>query len=156
MKFKKRYVLLFLLAGFVVLVLFLARGSSATARASKTEQNHETADGKTLFNQYCGSCHLAPAPERLTKEIWKTRVLPVMAIKMGLEDEDYERKISEEEKRIEKENHLVPEHPMIAGKELDKISAYILANAPDSLPVCCRTFKSQSAAPTIYKEKHTA
>lgn len=40
-----------------------------------------------VFNDYCGSCHLAPDPTRLTQYIWDHHVLPNMAYRLGYEFE---------------------------------------------------------------------
>lgn len=42
-------------------------------------------EGKQLAQQYCGSCHLVPAPELLDKVTWVQHVLPAMAPNLGLE-----------------------------------------------------------------------
>ncbi len=133
MKFRTKILLFFLLPGTVVSFFFIVKGWPANNTKNKTQQ-FKPSEGKALFTQYCSTCHIVPAPERLPKEVWSSRVLPVMAVKMGLKDDEYIRNISEEERKIENEHHLIPENPMISAKDFDKISDYILANAPDSIP----------------------
>ncbi|MBC7508483.1 MAG: VCBS repeat-containing protein [Ferruginibacter sp.] len=96
---------------------------------------NDASKGALLFTQYCGSCHLHPDPKHLTKTVWQNQVLPIMAIKMGLIDDSYDRKITEEEKRIEKENHLIPEQPMISKKDFEAITSYIVSESPDSVTI---------------------
>ncbi|MBO0947173.1 FG-GAP repeat domain-containing protein [Fibrella forsythiae] len=39
--------------------------------------------GKQLATAYCGNCHLLPDPSLLPKSIWKNKVLPQMALRLG-------------------------------------------------------------------------
>jgi len=92
-------------------------------------------DGKALFTEYCALCHMLPEPASLTKEIWRSHVLPVMASRMGIIYPNYDplRGLSEEEKAIVKKNNIIPETPMLTDEQWGKIVQYVLKNAPDSV-----------------------
>lgn len=89
--------------------------------------------GEKLFTTYCQGCHLLPDPKRLPKEVWEKNILPLMAIRMGLKNQDYHRRITTEEKAIEDANHLIPENPIIAEADYEDIKKYVLYTAPDTL-----------------------
>ncbi|MEP7230210.1 MAG: VCBS repeat-containing protein [Ginsengibacter sp.] len=130
---KKRYIVLLFLAA------SLAGYFSCTSSADKNKGNHiddmaSVKKGETLFTNYCQSCHLLPDPKRLPKEVWETNILPLMAIRMGLKNQTYERQITQEEKAIEDANHLIPEKPIIADADYELIKQYVLYAAPDTLP----------------------
>ena len=138
MKVKGRYIIYLILLALCTGMFFLFQNSKKDSGGlSKLPADHtaEAAGGAQLFNQYCGSCHLTPDPKHLTKNVWQKQVLPIMAVKMGLIDSIYDRKISKEERLIEKENHLIPEHPMISRKDFEAVSSYIVSQAPDTLPI---------------------
>jgi hypothetical protein len=77
---------------------------------------------------------MLPDPKDLTKELWRSNVLPIMGIRMGLQDDTYERLLSDEEREIETKANLIPESPLISKRDLDSITAYIVGLAPDSIP----------------------
>ncbi|OOQ57021.1 FG-GAP repeat domain-containing protein [Mucilaginibacter pedocola] len=92
-------------------------------------------EGRELFIRYCGLCHAQPDPQSLTKQIWKTHVLPVMASRMGIIYPGYDplRGLSPEEKAVVNKNGIIPEHPMLSQEDWDKLERYIVSAAPDSL-----------------------
>jgi hypothetical protein len=130
-------VLLFLLVFLLVaagVYLFQKKGTKRLAPAdAKTNEAAITSDGKALFTTYCATCHLLPQPKNLTKKIWEGGVLPMMAIRMGLQDERYERSISAEEKAVEEKNNVIPKTPMLSNGAFGKIKDYIISQAPDTI-----------------------
>jgi hypothetical protein len=92
--------------------------------------------GRELFIHYCGLCHMQPDPQSLTKQIWKSHVLPIMASRMGVIYENYDplRGLSDEEKAVVKKHNIIPDNPIIAKEDWDKIEKYIISVAPDSIP----------------------
>ncbi|MCX6213315.1 VCBS repeat-containing protein [Spirosoma sp.] len=52
---------------------------------TSTVKDPVRAEGERLAQQYCGNCHLPVSPNALDKETWHKRVLPAMALKLGLE-----------------------------------------------------------------------
>lgn len=111
---------------------------SCSPSADKNKVNHKVdmaavEKGETLFISYCQGCHLLPDPKRLPKEVWETSILPLMAIRMGLKNQSYERQITPEEKVIEDANHLIPEKPIVSEADYELIKQYVLNAAPDTL-----------------------
>ena len=90
--------------------------------------------GKQLSQQYCGSCHLYPAPALLDKASWKEGVLPQMALRMGLSDKRMNALTSfndtGELTRVLEANAL-PETPMLHPTDWQKIVDYYVTEAPD-------------------------
>jgi hypothetical protein len=135
MKNKTVYIVcLLVLASFIALFFLLGNKTKTAKHIAKQALSKEkqTSNGALLFNQYCGSCHLHPNPKHLTKTVWQSEVLPIMAIKMGLVNDKYDRKITEEEKDIEQANHLIPEKPMLTKEDFEVITSYITDQAPDT------------------------
>jgi mono/diheme cytochrome c family protein len=130
-------VLLFLIVLLLVaagVYLFHKRGVKQPAPAvAKTNKAAIASDGKALFTTYCATCHLLPQPQNLTKRLWEGGVLPMMAIRMGLQHEQYERHISAEEKAVEEKNNLIPKTPMLSNEAFGKIRDYIISQAPDTI-----------------------
>lgn len=120
----------FILTGFFVITALICLNSFTP---KKTIPRND--DGKILFERYCTSCHMAPDPASLTKEIWQNHVLPVMASRMGIIYPNYDplRGLSDEEREIVKKNHIIPDEPILTNEEYGKIVNYILSNAPDSV-----------------------
>jgi hypothetical protein len=92
-------------------------------------------DGKMLFMRYCTTCHMEPDPASLTKNIWQSHVLPIMASRMGIIYPNYDplRGLTDEERLIVKKNRIIPDEPLLTNEEYGKIVNYILNIAPDSV-----------------------
>jgi hypothetical protein len=92
-------------------------------------------DGKMLFMRYCTTCHMGPDPASLTKDIWRSHVLPIMASRMGIIYPNYDplRGLTDEERLIVKKNRIIPDEPVLTNEEYGKIVNYILNIAPDSV-----------------------
>lgn len=65
--------------------LCLAMTSCQSGNDSSTANLPAASEGERLARNYCGRCHLPVAPDALDKETWSKRVLPAMALKLGLE-----------------------------------------------------------------------
>ncbi|WP_186461838.1 FG-GAP repeat domain-containing protein [Mucilaginibacter pallidiroseus] len=93
--------------------------------------------GRSLFIKYCSICHMQPSPASLTKEVWRSGVLPVMASRMGIIYPGYDplRGLSAEERKIVTQNNIIPDQPMLTDQEWKQLSAYIINAAPDSIAV---------------------
>ncbi len=85
----------------------------------------------------CGNCHQAPDPAELPKEVWTKSVLPEMAARMGLVTYGYDPAtvLGEAEFALASANGQYPEVPTITYDEWESVRAYILAQAPDTLPL---------------------
>src|SRR2546423_1727873 len=76
-----------------VLCRFLIKvpGLLVLLSSSKSVDAAETpARGEQLARQYCGSCHLFPEPNLLTKIEWTHHIMPSMAQWLGVEPPNYE------------------------------------------------------------------
>lgn len=59
----------------------------------------EPSAGEKLADTYCSSCHLKPAPTDLNREIWATKVLPLMGAMHGIYGGKTGQIISRQEKK---------------------------------------------------------
>jgi WD40 repeat protein len=116
----------------VCLMVILISFRSSSFRDPSVRQDDK---GRILFTTYCGSCHVLPSPSSLTKEIWKDHVLPVMAARMGIIYPNYDplSGLSEEEKKVVKDNNIIPKRPSLSNEEWSELVKYVLKAAPDSL-----------------------
>ncbi len=85
----------------------------------------------------CGNCHLSPDPAELPKAIWAKSILPEMAARMGLVTYGYDPAtlLGEAEFALARAHGQYPEVPTITYDEWEAVRAYILAQAPDTLPL---------------------
>lgn len=87
------------------------------------------------YGLYCSSCHLKPNPTNIPKYLWKSKVLPEMAIRMGLMDfTDGLQRYSYLEKHHIKLNSAYPEKPLLDSSKWQQLYNYIIRFAPDSVP----------------------
>ncbi|WP_238750596.1 FG-GAP repeat domain-containing protein [Neolewinella maritima] len=89
------------------------------------------------YTAVCGSCHLPPDPRELPKSVWSESVLPEMASRMGLQTYAYDplAVIGEQEYTLAHAGGHYPDAPTISYEVWEDVKAYILAQAPDSLPL---------------------
>jgi mono/diheme cytochrome c family protein len=94
-------------------------------------------DGKLLFTTHCSTCHMLPDPASLTKTIWQSHVLPVMASRMGIIYPGYDplAGLSDEERAVVAKNHIIPDEPVMNDADWKKLAKYVIDNAPDSVTV---------------------
>ncbi len=94
------------------------------------------ARGMALADQYCGTCHLTPAPELLDKASWEESVLPNMAARMGLRPSGYDPFSGMAPERMAELKNLgiYPETPLLDEEARAAIEQYYLATAPSRLP----------------------
>jgi len=111
----------------VLKVLILLCLSACTT--SKEEQ------GKALYKTHCASCHLAPDPQDLPKDLWKDRVLPEMAARMGIKDSSYSPysgySFREQEAIIK--TGIYHRRPSMSLVEWNMLREYIIKTAPVKL-----------------------
>ncbi|RRA97607.1 FG-GAP repeat domain-containing protein [Larkinella rosea] len=90
--------------------------------------------GQELAQTYCKSCHAFPSPDLLEKHIWKQKVLPQMALRMGFSADSLSpfRQMSdpEEIQRVLVSGSFA-NSPMIHPDDWAKITAYYLEKAPE-------------------------
>ncbi len=89
-----------------------------------------------LYQNHCGSCHLAPEINTLPKHIWESEILPDMGARMGIRDSVYDpyKDVSLAEQGAMMETGIYPFNPIIPLTDWDLLKRYILELAPDSLP----------------------
>lgn len=90
----------------------------------------------TLYNHYCGSCHMLPNINDLPKHIWESEILPDMGARMGIRDSLYDpyKDVSLAEQGAMIETGIYPYKPIIPITDWDLLKRYILELAPDKLP----------------------
>ena len=120
-----------------LLLLFVLFFSSCVKK--KTEESYvppkpSGKSGSELAQIYCSSCHQFPEPTLLPKNIWKNGVLPNMALRLGLEADNFKlySKYSEEELPIILGGNIYPEKPQIDIEDWQKIIKYYVDNAPEN------------------------
>jgi len=99
--------------------------------ACKTNTDNEA---EKLARIYCGSCHQFTEPALLDQETWKNRVLPRMALRMGILPQDVKTQSLQDDYYLLSENDLLPNQPLVDQETWGKIRNYYLQKAPDSLP----------------------
>lgn len=116
---------------------FLALGLAACG-APDARGGGAAASGPELAERHCRSCHLLPDPALLDREAWERWVLPRMARRLGLQGVGW---MGEEEPieggeggRLVREAGVYPDTAQISYAEWQKLAAYYLESAPDSLP----------------------
>ncbi|MDZ4148315.1 MAG: VCBS repeat-containing protein [Flavobacteriaceae bacterium] len=95
-------------------------------------------NGAELFTVYCSICHITPSIQDLPKNIWEKNVLPEMGARLGIRTKGY-TPFMEANVRI---SGVYPTKPLIEKAVWDKITEYVVSNAPDSLKFDTQTLNS--------------
>ncbi len=97
-----------------------------------------------LFESHCASCHIAPKRADLPKEIWEKAILPEMAARMGLRENNYDplAGLSYEEMEAVIKTGIYPLTSTISIEDWQLLKEYIIAGAPDSLNSLANQTKS--------------
>ncbi|MFT5167620.1 MAG: hypothetical protein ACI8P3_002858 [Saprospiraceae bacterium] len=113
----------------IVLILFIAVIIQTCLREKQMSP-------EVQFQAYCGSCHLVPNPANIPKAIWKNKVLPEMAARLGYKYDNYNPylKNSMEENLFIRLSNTYPQQPLIDSVKWLQIYDYVLSSAPDSIP----------------------
>jgi len=111
-------------------------------------QNNKDQRADALFESHCGSCHVVPKREDLPKEIWDKAILPDMAARMGLRENNYDpiAGLSYEEMDAVIKTGIYPLAPTITLEDWQLLKDYIIAGAPDSLQSSANRTKSSKLA----------
>lgn len=111
----------------VISLFFLACQNESTKHTSYAVQ----------YNNYCSSCHIAPNPKNIPKDIWENSVLPEMAARMGYLYNDYDpyKFKSPQEKLHMSLSKEYPEQALIDSLTWWGIHDYITSLAPVSIPI---------------------
>lgn len=120
-----------LLKGYLLAILLII------VLASCTNKPKDQVAIETEFNNACSSCHLAPKPKNITKELWLKNVLPEMAARMGLAAKGYNHLSgnSMEENVYVKLSGIYPATATIDTAKWHRIQEYILNLAPEKIAV---------------------
>ena len=121
---------------FFCLLLNFSCNVSGEKKATQKLKSENALSGKELSEKHCQSCHLYPDPSELDKKTWERSVLPLMGRLFGIYEAEVPRsKILEGaiNKKAVEELHMFPEKPSIATVDWEKIKAYYLAEAPETL-----------------------
>ncbi len=122
----------------LIIVTFTIANSCNSDRKQKeadtvVQDSAVALSGEQLFQLNCQGCHLLPDPKRLPKNVWEHGVMPLMGLRMGLKNTNYERVISAEERKIEDDNNLIPSEPMLSDQDFETIKRYIISVAPENV-----------------------
>ncbi|ARK12370.1 VCBS repeat-containing protein [Fibrella sp. ES10-3-2-2] len=104
---------------------------ASTTPAAPLTASHLT--GKQLAATYCGNCHLLPDPSLLPKTIWRDRVLPQMALRLGFSiDSISPYAMMDDAQEINRviQSSAFPGSPVIHTDDWTKIVRYYTDNAP--------------------------
>ncbi len=115
-------------------IYVLLIGGMVLFSCSGNEQEQKELTGKQLALSACSSCHAYPGPELLPQEQWKN-VLPHMGLRLGIESAEHDPFPGfnmEETQRILSAN-VFPDEQVLDDSLWQKLEAYFLENAPDSL-----------------------
>jgi len=97
-------------------------------------------EGRVFALQYCQRCHLFVEPEMLIKSIWESFVFPKMGVFLGMHNAGYDYGLAIEagvnaiEKSRLRTSQIFPTEAQIPNEHWDKLTAYLLANAPEVPP----------------------
>ena len=86
-----------------------------------------------LATAHCGGCHLFPDPALLDKETWNRKVMPHMALRMGIVPANAGQQEIQAAYFHLTEHGLFPEKPVVSKEEWAAIQDYFSTNAPDQL-----------------------
>ncbi|OAV45323.1 VCBS repeat-containing protein [Lewinella sp. 4G2] len=126
---------LFLLAGLTALLLSLAYCTSTEPTSTEAQ----------LAEIHCGNCHATPTPDLLTKEIWISKVMPLMGAYLGVyevHDRDFYLKDELERPYLET---VFPADPAIPDSTWRALKNYFIEGAPNALPL-------PEEVPTVYAQ----
>ncbi len=91
--------------------------------------------GKALAQAYCQACHLFPDPALLDKATWQRKVVPQMALRLGLGSNSFGPYLGKSTEEIDAllQANIFPQKPYVSEANWQKIVAYYTENAPDNL-----------------------
>ena len=91
--------------------------------------------GERLARLHCGGCHIFPEPALLEKQLWKDRVLPAMAHRLGVGDStDHPlMKIPYYERYAVEQANLFPQNSLLSTEDWEKIVNYYHNSSPEKI-----------------------
>ena len=96
----------------------------------------ESLSKEIVYQNKCGSCHLAPDPTSIPKSFWEDNILPDMAARLGYKYKDYNpyKKNDMTENLYVRQTKIYPNEPLIDSIEWNAIYDYVMSLAPDDIP----------------------
>ncbi|MEL6254233.1 MAG: VCBS repeat-containing protein [Bacteroidota bacterium] len=109
-------------------VILFCLSTSCTPEAEKEQ---------ALFEQHCSSCHQLPDINSLPKSLWEQEVLPEMAARMGIRDNEYNplEGFTFQEMEAVIKTGIYSRKRILSKKDWARIKHYILKQAPDKLDI---------------------
>lgn len=107
----------------------------------------QSISSEVLARATCSACHLFPNPELLERRIWTNEVFPKMRMYMGLDKVDTNKG---PDAALLQQRGFFPAAPMATEETWERVTRYILANAPgptntpsrnESIPVGLKQFR---------------
>jgi len=118
------------------LVMFTFLGTACTPEAEKEQ---------ALFEQHCSTCHQLPDINSLPKSLWEKEVLPEMAARMGIREEEYNplKGYTFQEMEAVIKTGIYSQRRLLSEKDWKRIKHYILKQAPENLDAPTTNHPSQ-------------
>src|SRR5687768_14583889 len=119
-----------------VFVLFACAGRKEPETTRVPDIPPSILSGEVLAAAHCARCHSFVDPSALPRSSWKDDVLPSMGHRLGIYKGDHQpdslfgRGVSG---TIVRRANIYPERPLIAKEDWDKIVAYYVDHAPDTI-----------------------
>ncbi|GJM29803.1 MAG: hypothetical protein DHS20C17_24380 [Cyclobacteriaceae bacterium] len=124
----------FLLIG-IIFLIWSCSGDKSLNDHKNLDLTPSGLSGSELAKIHCGGCHALVAPELLSKSSWKEDVLPYMGFRLGIHSEnpapDSIFGLAMGDTILKKAG--IPETPVIASEDWNKIVDYFITNAPDTI-----------------------
>ncbi len=128
-----------ILAPFAIIALLVHTANHPTVpqqpvsrRLQSVQVDDSLLSGELLAIRYCGLCHQFPQPTLLDKHTWTEKVLPNMALRLGIREKgkDPYDDVLADERPILRRLNVYPETPMLAKQDWEKIVRYYQQEAP--------------------------
>ena len=92
-------------------------------------------EAQQLAQTHCSSCHAFPEPSLLDQTTWAQRVLPQMALRMGVAPNNTHDPSIQQAYFHLSEAGLYPRPARVSPEDWEKIRQFYESQAPDSLPI---------------------
>ncbi len=121
-----------------VSILFACTGRKEPSTIHVPAVERSNLSGEVLAVNHCTRCHSFVEPGALPRSSWKDDVLPSMGHRLGIYKGDHQPDSlfgRGENAAIIRRANIYPERAQIAKEDWDKIVAYYLEHAPDTITV---------------------
>ncbi len=117
------------------LLLFACENSERSSQKNivKVPEKDIINNGHRLALTYCQGCHLFPEPSLLPKHIWKDKVLPAMAYRLGINTKEAFEHIDPYNKKLIEMAQIFPENPLLNDADWQELVDFFIEQAPNSL-----------------------